>query len=253
MEQKKILWILFSVTLFFLVVVGAGFIWFYPGAEEPQRQTAETELTEETAETEDFDPIEWVRSSEDYPGLREEEKKGDEEESFVVVYGEEDGELDEGVPKVAEEGRQAPAEERAEQPAAGAAKQAAEKERKEAEAEKARTVRKEKQEQQPAAAEREEKRYEGTKKTIRTVEYWIQAGSYTSKTRAEQVRGELAEKGFTSRITVKEVEGTRYYRVRIGPYREKAEADKFLRWVREIDKFEKSYISRVYRKKRVAD
>jgi len=40
--------------------------------------------------------------------------------------------------------------------------------------------------------------------------------------------------------------------VRIGPYQEKAEAQKFLTWVKEKEQFSSSYISQVYRNKIVA-
>ena len=265
MEQKKILWILFAVTLFFLVVVGAGFIWFYPGAQQPQEQQAavdgpgaisETETpkpteTQEETDGQEFDPIEWVRSSEDYPGLREpqesdeEEKEG--EDNFVVVYGQDEmseqgGDEDAAAAQPQE---QSSTEER---PSASAepAPQRSTTEEKTA----AKEVPEKKKKQETP---QEQKRYEGTRKTIKTVEYWIQAGSYSSKSRAERVREELEEKGFTSRITVKDVEGEQYFRVRIGPYKHEQEAEKFLKWVKEIEKFEKSYVSRVYSEKKVAE
>jgi cell division protein FtsN len=252
MEQKKILWILFAVTLFLLVVVGAGFIWFYPGAEEPREQTAAVEGAGQESEAREFDPIEWVRSSEEYPGLKEDEKKSPEDENFVVVYGQdepaEDGEGEQpaeaGEPEVEEA-----AEER-EPSAAGEAAAPSREEKRQSAAEEKQVPEKT---AAPEESGQERKRYEGTQKTIRTVEYWIQAGSYTSKTRAEEVREELRKKGFASRITVKEIEGTLYYRVRIGPYAHKEEAEKFLRWVKDIDKFEKSYVSKVYSEKRVAN
>jgi DedD protein len=257
MEQKKILWILFAVTLFFLVVVGAGFIWFYPGAQEQQKEVASTPAPREAAESQEFDPIEWVRSAEEYPGLKKDQQPSTEEDNFVVVYGEDEqqketeaaaGEGGEPTSETAEEATEDTAEEREKPAKTETRTQPARSDKRE----ESPTARKEVPEKEPAEKE-EGKTYQGTRKTIRTVEYWIQAGSYTSKTSAEEVRDTLAKKGFSSRITLKEVEGTRYYRVRIGPYRKKAEADKFLGWVREIKRFEKSYISRVYRQKRVAN
>jgi DedD protein len=52
----------------------------------------------------------------------------------------------------------------------------------------------------------------------------------------------LKEKGLAGQIVVREVEGTRFYRLRIGPYENKAEAEKFLNWVKEIKGFEESMI-----------
>ncbi len=264
MEQKKILWILFAVTLFFLVVVGAGFIWFYPGAQQPQEQQAAVDgpgvgpeettpkLTETQAveEEQDFDPIEWMRSSENYPGLREPQEsageKKEQEESFIVVYGQDDsGEDSEQEPPVAPQ-QQEKDSAKEERPSTDPAPQESVSDSQTA----AKEVPEKKKREETT---QEQKRYEGTEKTIRTVEYWIQTGSYTSKSRAEQVRDELEKKGFTSRITVKDVEGEQYFRVRIGPYKHEQEAEKFLKWVKEIEKFEKSYVSQVYSEKKVAD
>ena len=52
-------------------------------------------------------------------------------------------------------------------------------------------------------------------------------------------------------ITIKTVGSDDYYRIRMGPYASKAEAEKFLGWVKVIDSYEKSYISQVYVQKTV--
>ena len=56
----------------------------------------------------------------------------------------------------------------------------------------------------------------------------------------------LSGKGIPSRITSKEVDGTNYFRVRIGPYDNENEAEKFLAWIHEVQGFENSYISQVF-------
>lgn len=244
MEQKKLLWIIFSVTLFLVVVVGAGFIWFYPGDSPEYAERSETGSGEE-ANTE-FDPIEWVRTAEEYPGLEERPEK--EDEGFVVVYGEdgekrsseakEQGAGDETSTAAGESAGETEAEEKAVSPAPE---------------ERPKSTSKPASSKVSSSEADTEKSYSGTKKRIRTVEYWIQAGSYTSKTRAENVRGRLEENGFASRVEVKDIDGTTYYRVRIGPYRNKGEADKFLTWVKDIKDFEKSYVSKVYRTKMVRE
>ncbi|MCK5672758.1 MAG: SPOR domain-containing protein, partial [Spirochaetales bacterium] len=60
-----------------------------------------------------------------------------------------------------------------------------------------------------------------------------------------------AEKGFSNLITIKTVDNSDYFRVRMGPYMSNAEAEKFLEWIKEIDSYEKSYISQVYVQKTV--
>lgn len=247
MEQKKLLWIIFSVTLFLVVVVGAGFIWFYP--EDSPSYVKETAPKGRKAETQtDFDPIEWVRTEEEYPGFGEEKEEKD-DEGFVVVYGE-NGE------EKPSEGEQTSDSEKDEtsdgekssgisvQEEDGGADRVAEKPRARSKPATAKTA---------EASEDRGKSYSGTKKTIRTVEYWIQAGSYTSKTRAEKVQDRLDGRGFAGRVVVKEIDGITYYRVRIGPYRNKGEADKFLNWVKDIKDFEKSYVSKVYSSKVVRE
>jgi cell division protein FtsN len=230
MEQKKLLWIIFSVALFLLVVIGVGIIWFYPstGAKSPTGDPGFAGVSSE----EEFDPIEWVRQDEAYPGLEEKEDadtKGEEEsEDFIVVYGESEEEA-----KAAEE-REPAKREKTVTPE---------------------TVREKKEKQEPveektAAAAKPAREKEPEPKMVRVPEYWIQTGSYTSKTRAEQVKGALMEKGVASLITSKSIDTTTYFRVRIGPYSTKGEAEKFLSWIRSINGFSGSYISLVYTDKR---
>jgi cell division protein FtsN len=234
MEQKKLLWIIFSVTLFLVVVVGAGFIWFYPG-DGPEYAAVGAETPSVDTKTE-FDPIEWVRTSNEYPAFSDKAEQ-EKEDGFVVVYGEgseEDKDQEEKGREVDTEPAVTPSPSvDEEEKEAVAAKPAAPKVEPKA----------------PSGA----KEYTGTKKTIRMTEYWIQAGSYTSEHRAEKVRSLLNEKGFAGRLETKEIDGTVYYRVRIGPYGNKAEADKFLSWVKGIKDFEKSYVSKVYRTKTVRE
>jgi DedD protein len=92
---------------------------------------------------------------------------------------------------------------------------------------------------------------EPASRTVGVTEYWIQTGSYTSRSRADLIKKELDELGLNGRILSKDINGTQYYRVRVGPYEDKAEADKFLAWVKDREQFQQSYISQVYRKKTV--
>lgn len=88
------------------------------------------------------------------------------------------------------------------------------------------------------------------KETVRATprtytDYWIQTGAFTSKTRAEDVRGALAQRGIKSFIEVKTVDNTTYYRVRVGPYTSKTEAEYWLKLIHSLDGFAESYISSV--------
>jgi DedD protein len=72
--------------------------------------------------------------------------------------------------------------------------------------------------------------------------YWVQTGSFSAKVRAENVKETLAAKGITSRIENREVNGTTFFRVRVGPYTSKNEADYWLALIKAIDGFEESQI-----------
>lgn len=74
-------------------------------------------------------------------------------------------------------------------------------------------------------------------------EFWIQAASFTSRTRAEDLQRSLVEKGLSSIITVREIDGTPYFRVRIGPYNAKNEADGWLTRIRQMAGCEEAYVS----------
>ncbi len=73
--------------------------------------------------------------------------------------------------------------------------------------------------------------------------YWIQTGSYKNKSKADECNAVLIENGLAGRILTKQIKTETYFRVRIGPYTNKNEANKFLSWVRKIDGMEESYVS----------
>jgi cell division protein FtsN len=55
--------------------------------------------------------------------------------------------------------------------------------------------------------------------------YFVQAGAYTRADEAEQQRARLALMGMESRITEREQSGRTVYRVRVGPYPDREQAD----------------------------
>ncbi len=79
-------------------------------------------------------------------------------------------------------------------------------------------------------------------KDVKVTVYWIQVGSYTTMTKAETVSSFLKDKGVNSTIQVKAVDGSTRYRVRIGAFNSKAEAEKFNTQVRSLDGYEQSYV-----------
>ena len=227
MEQKKILWILLSVTLFLFIVSITGVVWFYPGRIEVAEGDNNNSDKQEQASI-DLDPVEWVREGENFPGLMD--APSDEEEGFSIVYGETDS--GESVVNLVADNTLKEIENKATHTIVN----------------------------KPVATVNEPVKVVSVAvsnvaapapKKIDVLEYWIQAGSFSSRSRAESSSQSLSEKGFSNLITIKTVDSKDFFRVRMGPYLSKAEAEKFLQWVKEIDSYEKSYISQVYVQKTV--
>jgi DedD protein len=59
---------------------------------------------------------------------------------------------------------------------------------------------------------------------VRT-DYWVQAGAFTVKSRADETKDSLAKKGIGSIVTSTDLDGKTYYRVRVGPYTTSNEAE----------------------------
>jgi len=79
----------------------------------------------------------------------------------------------------------------------------------------------------------------------RTVsEYWIQAAAFTSRSRADDLQRELAAKGLSTLITLKDIDGTTWYRVRIGPYLSEAEAKGWLGKIKVLAGCGEAYVSK---------
>ena len=79
----------------------------------------------------------------------------------------------------------------------------------------------------------------------KVIEYWIQTGSYKSQPMAEQLAALLGGKGLSGRVFSLTSHNETFYRVRIGPYANKGDAEKFLAIVKQVQGLESSYISQV--------
>jgi cell division septation protein DedD len=80
-------------------------------------------------------------------------------------------------------------------------------------------------------------------RTISVREYWIQAASFKSRSRAESLNEKLKQLGYAGIIKTTNIEGETHFRVRLGPYANNNEADKFLGWIKKIDGLNESYVS----------
>ena len=187
----KTLWVLLSALGLLIIVGTAGFFFFAPdkAAEELKPQLAATAIAPQE-KVEEFDPVQWSRESDEYPGLEEEGKGID-----VEVLPEEDAPIAETV----------------------------------SEPEPAPVV------QAPVP---EPPKY----KEVTVQAYWIQVGSYSSMTKAESVSAYMKEKGMSSTVQTKNVDGNAVFRVRIGAFNTKAEAEKFSTQVKTIKGYEDSFV-----------
>ena len=193
-NNLKTLWVLLSALGLLIIVGTAGFFFFSPdkGTEELKPQLAATALApREKTEPKDFDPVQWSRESDEYPGLEEEG-----EEIAVEVLSED---------------------------AAPAAEE---------------TVTK----PEPAPVVQTPVPEPPKYKEVTVQAYWIQVGSYSSMTKAESVSAYMKEKGMSSTVQTKQVDGNAVFRVRIGAFNTKAEAEKFSTQVKSIKGFEESFV-----------
>jgi DedD protein len=72
--------------------------------------------------------------------------------------------------------------------------------------------------------------------------WWVQTNSYSKKAYADNAKKFLETKGITSVITDGVVGGKTFYRVRVGPYFSKTEADYWLSLIKTIEGMENSQV-----------
>jgi cell division septation protein DedD len=226
MEQNKTLLIILSVALFLAAILSVGLWFFYP-----REQTAGVSDSVETARVTADDPIEWVRRN-NFPALSQPEPADPQEDVIIVrpQYGETPGETP---PVQADPARSNPVP----YPPASPALTAPAVKPPPAPPAPAPARQPEKPRTSPPAAPAARP---AAPKTVTVQEYSIQVGAYSNRDRAEELNQVLKEKGLTGQVFY--ADGPNLYRLRIGPYTNKAEAEKFLGWVRSIQGFEDSMI-----------
>ena len=237
MENKNILLVIASVSLFLVIVIGGGLWLFWPKADAGD--DAESAAVQPLFD-QDFDSFEFYKSREELPGLLPEEEAGrdvpgrpDGEQADEITLA--IGQTEDSEEKVTIEEKGAEREPTPE--ALSGSKTASE----------TRPAERARQKSQPAVAARTVQKKPSRRIAVK--EYEIQVGSYKTKDRAESVTGRLKELGLAGNIRTKDIGGQTYYRVRIGPYSNQGEAAKFLAWIRDVKGMEDSYISQVTRVK----
>ena len=210
MEQQKLLWIIFALATGVLVVVAAAFILFVPPGTP-----AETVPRTAAVDNENFDVTAFLKSDEETMGLEAEPADGGDTSFVIGVVEDSEG---------AARNNQAAVEEN---PSSAVVKAPA-------------------PAPLPAPVQAPVKPAPAPVKKVWVTEYWIQAGSFSHRSSAEEAKASLHDKEFDSVISTKDVNGTQYFRVRIGPYKYKAEAEKFLGYIKNISSFEGSQIYEKY-------
>jgi DedD protein len=248
MERNRVLWVIFSISLFLVVVLAAGLYLLKPAAD----RDAEV-ATGQTSPLRSFDAFEYVRGKSELPAV---EQEPEEAEEMVIIVGEREEtpaeQPEAALPEVVEKATAPKSESertgtapRATAPTTPVTRPSTRPPTiRPAVSSRQETVARAPVARAPSATPAPQPREVGV------TEYWIQAGSYTSPSRAQEVASVLEERGLVSKITTRTLSAKTYYRVRIGPYMSKGEAEKFLEWVKAVKGFESSYISMVYAKRR---
>ncbi|MDR3123391.1 MAG: SPOR domain-containing protein [Treponema sp.] len=241
MEKKKLLLVAISVGVFLVIVIGASILVFSPrtlppamATERPKPlPTGKADETPEPMTPVSVNAVELVKSFDDIQGLQTppEEKTQD---NVFYIYGENPSEVvtvdrsasDTGNRLIVDVPRPkavaVPDTPRAARPAPAARQTPAPATRSPAPKPKAAAS--------PAPSSRARDNY------------WVQTGSFSTIARAEAVKETLSAKGITSLVENREVQGKTYFRVRVGPYTSKNEADYWLALIKSIQGFEESLV-----------
>ena len=209
MENKNVLLVVASVSLFLVIVLAAG-LWLFWPQEEPESAAVTVEPL--FSPPGQFDSFEYTRGRQELPGLSE---------PITITIGE-------AVPSptavaVEPRGETTTVPQTTPRPTPAVVRRV------------------------PAPAVPRPP----APRTVKVSEYWIQAGSFKSQTRADDVNGRLAKLGIPGTIRTREIAGETYFRVRIGPYENRPEAEKFLGYLKGVEGLADSYISLVPRTKTV--
>ncbi|MBI9100334.1 MAG: SPOR domain-containing protein [Spirochaetaceae bacterium] len=226
-EQSRVLWIVLSALTVIAIVIAAGIFFFFPSTDDTAGQPLLSSLNQEKTGR-DFDPIEYVRNADGYPEMVDPEIA---EEDFSVNSSDEIQ-----TPAITAEGMNPTVVETEETSVTDETNVTEETNVIEVPAPAVAVKPKENQEPPVPVVKKQQ-----TMKVSVTV-YWIQVGSYNDMTKAEEVRDYLQTQNISSEIQTKSVSGKTYFRVRIGAFQTKGEADRFLDPIKTMKNFEESYV-----------
>jgi DedD protein len=223
-ERKKLLWISVSACVFGLVLIGAGFFLFAPKAGGATAPATFGNIAAPKAQSpQDFlsAPVPALESPQPTTTVGP-------DGSTYVIYGDE-----------IEQGQGAPGAAAGAAPATAAKAPAAQSPSPQSTAPKAAA--------KPAGAQKTPAKAVSPAKAAprpKSGDYWIQAASFTSRGRADDLKDGLSQKGIASHISVKDIVGKSWYRVRVGPYATKAEAEGWLGRLKALPQCAEAYVSK---------
>ena len=241
MEQKRILWVVTTVGIFLIIVIGAGLIWYSTSKKDPVITTDTKAQSNSNAWMNPVQPQEEISKT----PLPTENETNVQEIITVTdnsnVYSDNVTTIDLNklaaptdfttvrsdtapVPEKKDTQPEKPAA--VSKPATTTTKPAASATKTETLATKKPTAEK------PAA-----------KTTV--TEYWVQTGAFSNREYAENAQDSIAAYKIESEIFTKEVSGKTWYRVRMGPYKTRTEADYWMTVIKSDPIFADSYITEV--------
>ena len=233
--SSRVLWVILSALGVLVITFLVGFILFLPqgtGTDSARvslnNNTETTDNTrpavtgdmdgnqtqEQPAAAEDpFDVVEWAESSGDFPDLEAADENAPDE--FVVNWTPENNGSGEVVIESVK-----PSEKSGQKPVKTET-----------------SVKK----TEPAAVTEKVKTVPQTQKIKSTV-YWVQVASFSSQFKAEMLSESLYQKGIPVTIQTQDVNGTTWYRIRVGAFSSKEEAGNFQKQLEGFDEIKDSYI-----------
>ncbi|MEM5947411.1 SPOR domain-containing protein [Spirochaetia bacterium 38H-sp] len=233
MDKEKILVVLVGVSVFLLVIVVVAVLWLYPAKDDSSVSVVSAGAKAEDSRA-SVDLFSTIKKGEELPGLLEgEEPVGDGFIAVDTIYGE-TADNKTGISSDVKVSADSASSSEREKPSNNVDGNKA-------------VASKPSPTPRPTVKAAVKPAPTVAPATV-SKEYWIQIASFTSRSKAETVVEELRAKGIVCRILTKTVDNTVYYRVRLGPYSNKSEAEKFLAVVHNIKGYEKSYVSLVYKK-----
>lgn len=225
-ENKKLLWIAVAVVVVVLVLAGTAVAFFYP---RKGRATAPATIGN-TAAPKAADPQDYLSAPQLEPAAVPASGTGDNGD-VIVIYGDKPEGLSakpgEGEAAIAETAATATTATKAAPPPAASATTAVDKAP--AAASPVKPAVKPAPKPAPSAPAAT-----ASKALPPSSQYWVQAGSFASRGKADELKEVLGKKGLSGLVTVTEINGKTWYRVRVGPYVSNSEASGWLARVKAI-------------------